>query len=192
VTALATKGLTEDIRTVIDERGLVVSLVSKHVVFRPDVAELSPRGQEVVDTLAPVLRGLTEQLRIDGHTNQVQVQPRYFATDWDLSSARAVTVLRRLNEVNRVPATRLSLSAFGHERPLMDPDLPRSQDINKRVDIVVLPDVDSDTQQLLDDVAADSKPAGGTETVTENGEASNDAGRDVAPGERGQEGQDQG
>ena len=198
VGALAKKGLTDDIRTVIDERGLVVSLVSKHVVFRPDVADLSPRGQQVVDTLAPVLRGLTEQLRVDGHTNQVKVQPRYFDTDWDLSSARAVTVLRRLNEVNRVPATRLSLSAFGHERPLMDPSLPRSQDINKRVDIVVLPDIDSDTQQLLDDVAADSEPTSGTEASTEDGaerksgEASNDAGRDVAPAHRDQEGQDQG
>jgi chemotaxis protein MotB len=184
VSALSRKGLTDDVRTAIDERGLVVSLVSKHVVFQPDVAQLSPRGQQVVDTLAPVLRGLTEQLRIDGHTNQVKVQPRYFATDWDLSSARAVTVLRRLNEVNRVPATRLSLSAFGHERPLMDPALPRSQDINKRVDIVVLPDIDSDTQQLLDDVAADTasggtSAAGKTGTGTETGEASNDAGREI-------------
>jgi chemotaxis protein MotB len=76
----------------------------------------------------------------------------------------------------------------------MDPAQPRSQDINKRVDIVVLPDIDSDTQQLLDDVADDSRPTDGTETSTEteNGEASNDAGRDVAPGHRDQEGQDQG
>jgi chemotaxis protein MotB len=184
VSALSRKGLTDDVRTAIDERGLVVSLVSKHVVFQPDVAQLSPRGQQVVDTLAPVLRGLTEQLRIDGHTNQVKVHPRYFATDWDLSAARAVTVLRRLNERNHVPAGRLSVSAFGHERPLVDPALPRSQDVNKRVDIVVLPDVDSDTQQLLDDVAADTasggtSAAGKTGTGTETGEASNDAGREI-------------
>jgi hypothetical protein len=56
--------------------------------------------------------------------------------------------------------------------------------VNKRVDIVVLPDVDSDTQQLLDDVAADTA-AGGTgartqdDTDTETGEASNDAGREI-------------
>jgi chemotaxis protein MotB len=171
--ALSRHGLTDDVRTTIDERGLIVSLVSKHVVFQPDVAQLSPRGQQVVDTLAPVLRGLTEQLRIDGHTNQVKVHPRYFATDWDLSAARAVTVLRRLNERNGVSADRLSVSAFGHERPLMDPALPRSQDINKRVDIVVLPDVDSDTQQLLDDVAADPE-AGGTSVTTKT-----DAGREI-------------
>jgi chemotaxis protein MotB len=152
--ALARHGLADDVQSTIDKRGLVVSLVSKHVVFEPDVADLSRRGQRVVDTLAPVLRDLTEQLRIDGHTNQVKVHPRYYATDWDLSAARAVTVLRRLNEVDRVPGTRLSVSAFGHERPLVDPHQPGSQDVNKRVDIVILPNVSTKTLELLDEIAA--------------------------------------
>lgn len=155
--ALARRGLADDVRTAIDERGLVVSLVSKHVVFRADHAELSPRGKRVVDTMAPVLRELTEQLRIDGHTNQVKVRPAFYETDWDLSGARAVTVLRRLNEVNHVPGRRLSASAFGHEKPLIDPDVSGSQGVNKRVDIVILPDVPSQTLELLDDVAAAMK-----------------------------------
>ncbi|MBA2955771.1 OmpA family protein [Nocardioides sp. MAH-18] len=166
--ALARKGLGDDVRTAIDDRGLVVSLVSKHVVFKPDVANLSPRGQRVVDTLAPVLRDIHEQLRVDGHTNQVKVHPRYFATDWDLSAARAVTVLRRLNEVNGVPARRLSVTAFGHEKPLIDPSIPGSQDVNKRVDIVILPDADSKTQELLGEVAAAQiRPASMTTTHEE-------------------------
>jgi chemotaxis protein MotB len=164
--ALARRGLGDDVRTAIDERGLVVSLVSKHVVFRPDVAHLSPRGQRVVDTLAPVLRQIHEQLRVDGHTNQVQVRPRYFATDWDLSAARAVTVLRRLNERNGVPARRLSVSAFGHEKPLIDPKIPGSQDVNKRVDIVILPDAPSRTVELLDEVAAAEQRHAVTNTST--------------------------
>ena len=85
-----------------------------------------------------MLREATEDLRIDGHTNQVPVKPRFFATDWDLSSARAVTVLRYLQEVGRIPGERLSAAAFGHEVPLVDPAKPGSQGINKRVDIVVL------------------------------------------------------
>lgn len=150
--ALKRRGLADDVSTTIDDRGLVVSLVSRHVVFRPNVASLSPRGQEVVDTMAPVLDRLGNELRIDGHTNQAAGPPKYFATDWDLSAARAVSVLRRLNEVAGIPADRLSLAAFGHEEPLVDPAQPGSQDINKRVDIVVLPDVGEDAQQLLDQV----------------------------------------
>ena len=64
-----------------------------------DLAELSPRGQRVVDTLAPVLAGLTDQLGSTATPTRSAVKPKYYPTDWDLSSARAITVLRRLNEV---------------------------------------------------------------------------------------------
>ena len=117
VAALRKHGLAADVAATIDERGLTVSLVSRHVVFEPNVAELSPRGREIVDVLAPVLRGLTESLAIDGHTNQVKVKPKYFPTDWELSAARAVRVLRYLNESGGVPNRRMTASAFGHERP---------------------------------------------------------------------------
>jgi chemotaxis protein MotB len=146
-------GLSQDVKMSIDDRGLVISLVSRHVVFENDVADLSPRGEHVVDALAPVLRQLPDELRIDGHTNQVKVRPLYFATDWDLSAARAVTVLRRLDEVGQVPAARLSVAAFGHERPLVDPSKPGSQQVNKRVDIVVLSPIAEESRALLDDFA---------------------------------------
>lgn len=157
--ALKKQGLLHDVRTVIDERGLVVSLVSRHVVFQPNVATLSPRGQRVVDALAPVLKDIPNALRLDGHTNQEPVRPLHYATDWDLSAARAVTVLRRLNELHGIPQGRLSASAFGHTKPLIDPSKPGSQAINKRVDIVVLPETDAVTSQLIDDVI-NARPSG--------------------------------
>lgn len=151
--ALRKEHLSQDVQMSIDDRGLVISLVSRHVVFENDVADLSARGQRVVDALAPVLRQITDQLRVDGHTNQVQVRPVYYATDWDLSAARAVTVLRRLDEVGKVPEDRLSVAAFGHERPLVDPSKPGSQQVNKRVDIVVLSPIAEESRALLDDFA---------------------------------------
>ncbi|WP_183098677.1 OmpA/MotB family protein [Nocardioides pelophilus] len=136
--ALRREGLDDDVRALIDERGLVVSLVSRHVVFQPNVAELTPRGQRVVDTIAPVLLDLSEPIQVDGHTNQVPVKPKYYPTDWDLSVARAVHVLRRLEEVQGLPEHRLRATGFGHTKPLVDPDRPGSQQINKRVDLIVL------------------------------------------------------
>lgn len=165
--ALRKQGLGRDVTRRIDDRGLVVSLTSRHVVFEPDRAELSRRGQRVLEAVAPVLRGAVEDLRIDGHTNQVPVKPRFFATDWDLSSARAVTVLRYLQEVGRIPGERLSAAAFGHEVPLVDPAKPGSQDINKRVDIVVLSQLPAGSRELLDDIAA--VQVGGTQNSTEGG-----------------------
>jgi chemotaxis protein MotB len=157
--ALRKHHLQDDVQTTIDDRGLVVSLVSRHVVFQPNLATLSPRGQLLVDTLAPVLKELPDPLQIDGHTNQVKVKPKYYATDWDLSSARAVTVLRHLNEVNRLPARRLTASAFGHTKPLIDPAKPGSQRINKRVDIVILSTLPSETRALIKDVIRERNQA---------------------------------
>lgn len=150
--ALRAHGLEDDVRTSIDDRGLVVSLVSRHVVFAPNVATLAPRGAEVIDTLAPVLKDISDNLQIDGHTNQVKVKPALYPTDWELSAARAVTVLRRLGEKWKIPGERLTASAFGHERPLVDPSEPGSQAVNKRVDIVILTSLPSETRELISEV----------------------------------------
>ena len=150
--ALREHGLEDDVQTSIDDRGLVVSLVSRHVVFEPNLASLTARGQQVIDTLAPVLKDIPDKLQIDGHTNQVQVKPLNYATDWELSAARAVTVLRHLGEKWKIPGERLTASAFGHERPLVDPSKPGSQAVNKRVDIVILTALPAETRELIDEV----------------------------------------
>jgi len=146
--ALRRQNLRRDVQLSYDERGLVISLISRHVTFRNDVATLSARGARVVDTVAPVLKAVPDPLEVDGHTNQVQVKPAFYPTDWDLSAARAVTVLRRLNERGGIPAARLSASAFGKERPLVPPDRAGSQQVNKRVDIVVVSPVPAAAQAL--------------------------------------------
>lgn len=159
--ALRAHHLEDDVQASIDNRGLVLSLVSRHVVFEPNLAALSARGVRVVDTLAPVLRDIPDPLEIDGHTNQVKVKPKYYPTDWELSSARAITVLRHLNEADGVPDRRMTASAFGHEKPLIDPSRPGSQRLNKRVDIVVLSTLPSETRDLITQVMKDQGVGGG-------------------------------
>ena len=153
--ALAQHGYQRDVQIKIDEEGLTVSLVSRHIVFRANEAALSPRGQQVLDVLAPVIRSLPNHLNVDGHTNQVKVKPKYYPTDWELSAARAVTVLRYLSEHGRVPAVRMTAVAFGHERPLRDPSLPGAAALNKRVDLVVVSDSPESTRRLFTQVLHD-------------------------------------
>jgi chemotaxis protein MotB len=159
--ALRARGLQDDVTAKIDERGLVLSLVSRHVVFQPNLAELTPRGKEVLATIGPVLRHLTDPLDIDGHTNQVKVKPKYFPTDWELSAARAVRVLRYLNEVTGLPNSRMEATAFGHTKPLVDPRKPGSQYVNKRVDIVIRTALPADARALLQKAAAAQDNQGG-------------------------------
>jgi chemotaxis protein MotB len=155
LSVLREQKLAHDVQTVIDGRGLTVSLVSRHVVFQANLATLTPRGQLIIDTMAPVLREIDDDLAIEGHTNQAPGAPKYFASDWDLSAARAVSVLRHLNEQLGIPAERLSAVGFGKVRPLVDPSKPGSQELNKRVDIVVQSGLDEENSGLLDQVMHD-------------------------------------
>lgn len=171
--ALKARGLADDVRTKIDGRGLTVSLVSRHVVFDANLANLTSRGEQILDTMAPVLRRIDDRLQIEGHTNQAAGKPKYYASDWDLSTARAVTVLRYLNEVRGIPAVRLAAVGFGHIKPLVDPSTPGSQELNKRVDVVVMSRLTDESKTLLDRVMYDRRhgigesPVSGTTSATD-------------------------
>ncbi len=153
--ALRAHGLQGDVRMAIDSRGLTVSLVSRHIVFAPNMATLTERGRQVLEVIAPPLRALPDSLSVDGHTNQVPVKPKFYPTDWELSAARAITVLRYLDEHGGVPDARMSATAFGHERPLIDPSRKDAPRLNKRVDIVVLSGAAAETRALLEQVVHD-------------------------------------
>lgn len=164
--ALAKKGLQDDVQATVNERGLVISLVSRHVVFHANVATLTRRGADIVDTIAPVLTTIKEPIEIDGHTNQVKVKPKYYPTDWELSAARAVNVLRHLNEQDHISGGRLSATGFGHTKPLENPKTPGSQQINKRVDIVVLSQAPAETRALYQQAYQDLQHQNPTTSTT--------------------------
>jgi chemotaxis protein MotB len=153
--ALRARGYLQDVAFRIDERGLSISLISRHIVFRANEAHLSPRGMGLLQVLAPVIRSLPNRIDVDGHTNQVKVKPKFYPTDWELSAARAVTVLRYLDETAGVPASRLAAVAYGHEKPLRDPSLPGAAALNKRVDLVVVSAASEAARKLFPKVLRD-------------------------------------
>jgi chemotaxis protein MotB len=153
--ALRARGYLQDVAFRIDERGLSVSLISRHIVFRANEANLSARGRSVLQVLAPVMRSLPNRIDVDGHTNQIKVKPKYYPTDWELSAARAVTVLRYLSETAGVPASRLAAVAYGHEKPLRNPALPGAAALNKRVDLVVVSAASEAARKLFPKVLRD-------------------------------------
>ena len=168
--ALSKKGLAGDVQAAIDERGLVVSLVSRHVVFEPNIATLTPRGELILDTIAPVIASISDPIDVDGHTNQVKVKPKYYPTDWELSSARAVTALRRLSEHDGIPDGRLRATGFGHTKPLENPSIKGSQQINKRVDIVVLSQAPAESRALYTQAYQELTKAHATQAQTKTGD----------------------
>jgi chemotaxis protein MotB len=135
--SLTPRGLSGVARYSIDERGLVVTIVTDNLVFAGNSAVLEHGGEVIMDAVIPPLRGIDNQLQVDGHTNQANVSTDPYPSGWELSSARASSVVRYM--VSRgLGANRLSAVGFSDQRPLVSPSDPTSVTRNRRVDIVVL------------------------------------------------------
>ncbi len=136
--SLHAKGLDGTASFNIDERGLVVTLVTNELVFTGNSAVLEPEGATILNAVDPALAKIDNQIQVDGHTNQANVSTAPYPSGWELSSARASSVVEYLIEKGGLSAGRLSAAGYSDQRPLVPPSDPTSITRNRRVDIVVL------------------------------------------------------
>lgn len=123
-------------RVKVTERGIVVSLTEAGF-FAPADASIREDALAVLDELAQAVRESKAQVRVEGHTDSLPISTARYPSNWELSAARAATVLSHL--VDRgVPASRLSVAGFAGERPVGDNVTPEGRALNRRVDLVVL------------------------------------------------------
>ncbi|GAA4266362.1 flagellar motor protein MotB [Frondihabitans peucedani] len=150
---LGAKGLTQDVTFTIDSRGLTVRLVGSETFFGSNSADLSTMAKQVMDAIAPVLKGSGHDVSVEGHADS-RDSTYPFATNWELSSARATGVLRDLVERGGMPPAHIQSVGYGSSRPLAtgttDADLAK----NRRVDIVVLSNQTDEVNALLPKIAA--------------------------------------
>jgi chemotaxis protein MotB len=150
--ALKQRKLDKNVIFTIDERGLVVTVVTSSVVFAGDRAELLGPGRTILDAVVPPLRALPNRIEVDGHTNQLPVPTVNYPSAWELSTARASSVVRYLL-ARGIAIDRLSAAGFAGTRPLIPPSDPRAATMNRRVDIVVLSTLPADERALLPSAA---------------------------------------
>jgi chemotaxis protein MotB len=159
--ALRAAGYTAAATYQIDERGLVVHIIADKVLFDSAKADLRPEGARLLDTIAPTLRRLPNVLRVEGHANNVPVDPNGpWPSNWELSAYRATTVLRHLLG-DGVPETKMSAAGYSDTEPLVPYTNPAALTLNRRVDIVVLSTASPEANDQLAalDAAASQKGA---------------------------------
>ncbi len=136
--SLHKRGLDGSAEFNIDERGLVVTLVTDELVFAGNSAVLESEGSVILSAVVPPLRKIDNQIQVDGHTNQLNTSTAPYPSGWELSSARASSVVRYLVQYGQLSASRLSAAGYSDQRPLLPASDPRSVTRNRRVDVVVL------------------------------------------------------
>ncbi len=131
-------GLTRAIGFRRESRGLVVTIVTDQVLFAPGEAAIQPDGFLVLDVVADALLEVPNDVMIEGHTDSRPISTAQFPSNWELSTARATSVLRYLLDAREFPDDRVSAAGYADTRPV---DAGTSADAlarNRRVEVVVL------------------------------------------------------
>jgi chemotaxis protein MotB len=152
--ALVKAKLQDQVKFTINERGLIVTVITNEVVFEGNRADLRVGGARILDTIAPALAKLPNNIEVDGHTNQLKARTTYYPSGWELSAARASSVVRYLTD-HGLAKDRMSAVGFSDTKPLIDPKDPKSVQMNRRVDVVVLTTLTAEQAALLPAAAGD-------------------------------------
>jgi chemotaxis protein MotB len=131
-------GLIDKIGFRREPRGLVVTIVTDQVLFEPGQASIQPGGFTILDVVADALADLSNDVLVEGHTDSRPISTARFPSNWELSSARATTVLRYLVEARGFPPNRISAAGYADTHPVDTGDSPEALARNRRVEIVVL------------------------------------------------------
>jgi chemotaxis protein MotB len=117
--------------------GLVVSL-KEMGFFDSGSASIRPDSMDAISRLAEVLKQRPENLRIEGHTDNVPIHTPKFASNWELSTSRATCLIQLLITRYGLPAAHLSAAGYGEFHPLISNDTAAGRAQNRRLDVVIL------------------------------------------------------
>ena len=123
-----------DFRTESD--GIVIS-ISAPVLFESASANLRPDARYTLDAIASLIREFPNDIRVAGHTDNVSPYPQW-PSNWELSAARAVEVVKYFSIYSEIGPGRLSATGMAEYQPLFPNDSPEHREANRRVDILVV------------------------------------------------------
>jgi chemotaxis protein MotB len=120
-----------------ESRGLVVSL-SEASFFPSGTDSLDPSSVETLGKVAAEIAEVPNQIRAEGHTDSIPIHNARFRNNWDLSAARAITIMELLRSRWNVSPERLAVTGYAETAPLESNETPEGRARNRRVDIVIL------------------------------------------------------
>jgi chemotaxis protein MotB len=139
---LLSKQLEEEIRSgkivvSMEPRGLVISF-RQAALFPSGAAAIVPAAVPALQKIAAVIRQIPNPVRLEGHTDSVPIHNEKFQSNWDLSAARSIALLKLLTEEDGVPPESLSIAGYADNDPAESNETEEGRSRNRRVDIVVL------------------------------------------------------
>lgn len=143
------KSLLGKFRSLIDAGKLTVKIVdgkmvvelATDVLFSSGSAALSDQGKAAIVEVARVLATIPDRsFQVEGHTDNVPIKTAQFPSNWELASARSLTVVKAMIEAG-MPPQRVSSAAYSEYHPVKGNDSTEGKAANRRIEIVVVPDL---------------------------------------------------
>jgi|SRR5579872_1484815 len=141
--------LEKQLQVRLDHRGLVITLLSDNSYYDSGSAELRPQTRTILDGVFRFLKRTPNLVRVEGNTDTVPIHTSLYPTNWELSTARAVNVVRYLVEHDGLDPVRVSAAGYGEFKPRVQNDSDENRQQNRRVDIVLLNSTISNAEKGL-------------------------------------------
>lgn len=130
--------MSPKVRIVINERGIVITLLTDKMLFDSGKADLRAEELGLLDEISLVIsKEVDNPVEVEGHTDDLPIHTERFPSNWELSATRATTVLRYLGD-HGVPWNRLRAAGYADQRPVAPNNTDDGRRRNRRVDIVIL------------------------------------------------------
>ena len=148
---------SEQIKFILEKRGLVIR-ISEHIFFKSGDASILPEFTPILDVVAKSLEKVPNHIRIEGHTDSVPINTPRFPSNWELSTARATSIVRYLLTHFEFPPPRLSASGYGEYYPIESNKTSEGRLQNRRVDFVVLSTKELESEPQKEEVKDQKEP----------------------------------
>ena len=131
------ESIKKNISVFSDERGIVIRILEK-AFFDEGKADMKERAKVALGKIVPVVRNIDNQIRIEGHTDNVPINNHEFRSNWELSARRATEVVSYFIEKYDFPPERISAVGYAEYRPVAANDRPENRALNRRIEIIVV------------------------------------------------------
>lgn len=118
--------------------GLVMTLADK-LLFDTANAEILTKALPMLGKIRDSISAMDVDIRIEGHTDDRPISTELFPSNWELSTARAVSVLRFFTKTQAIPKGRLSACGYAEFQPIVPNDTEAHRTQNRRVEIILTP-----------------------------------------------------
>jgi chemotaxis protein MotB len=130
----------ESVQVEITSQGIAIRILTP-LLFDRGMAELNPRGMPYIAKVFDLARGWGNTLRVAGHTDDLPVNNLLYETNWDLSYARAMSIIDFGVNYSNLPPEKFSAVGYGEYRPAYPNDSEENRRKNRRVEIFIEYDV---------------------------------------------------